>query len=379
MTSQEFSIESYLEELKPLVNVDCGTNTPAGVAKIADLMTEKYEAIGWQVSREDFGPEVGPGLLATNNPAAEQFDIMLVGHMDTVFPEGTVAEWSLTNDGEKAYGPGCADMKSGLLNAFLAAKSLPADVLGRLNIAVCMNPDEETGSTFSSEWIKDIALKSKCVLVAEAARADGSLVKARKGMAHYVVEFNGKAAHAGNDPEKGVSAITELAHWISTLNQETNFETGTTLNFGTVKGGTGSNVVPDYAMTDLDIRFWDNDAYAALEQKIADMVAKPSLEGISIKLDRKAYKPAFTPNEKSEQLMALIEETGKEIGLPITWQAVGGGSDANLTGSLGIPTVDGLGPIGGAMHSRKEFMVLDSIAKRLGLLRNVMINIAERG
>ena len=378
MIAKEFNLEAYLEALKPLVNIDCGTNTPAGVARIADMMTEKYENIGWQVTREDFGEQVGPGLLVTNKPGAEQFDIMLIGHMDTVFPEGTVAEWSLTHDDEKAYGPGCADMKSGLLNMFLAVSSLPEDVLDRLNIAVVMNPDEETGSTFSDEWLKAIAKKSKCVLVAEAARADGSLVKARKGMAHYVVEFNGKAAHAGNEPEKGVSAITELAHWISTLNQETNFETGTTLNFGTVKGGTGSNVVPDFASTDLDIRFWDNDAYAALEQKVADMVANPSLEGVSINLIRKAYKPAFTPNEDSEKLMALIEATGKDIDLPVTWQAVGGGSDANLTGSLGIPTVDGLGPIGGAMHSRNEFMVLGSIAKRLELLRNVIINIAEK-
>ena len=379
MTSKEFNTEAYLEELKQLVNVDCGTNTPEGVAKIAGIMTEKYESIGWKVTREDFGDEVGPGLMVTNKPEAEQFDIMLVGHMDTVFPAGTVAEWSMTTDEENVYGPGCADMKSGLLNIFKAVSSLPADVLDRLSIVVCMNPDEETGSTFSGDWIKKNAQNSKCVLVAEAARADGSLVKARKGMAHYVIEFSGKASHAGNEPEKGVSAITELAHWITTLNKETNFETGTTLNFGIVKGGTGSNVVPDFATTDLDIRFWNNDDYAALEQQIADMVAKPSLEGISINLIRKAYKPAFTPNEASEKLMGLIEEAGKAVDLPITWQAVGGGSDANLTGSLGVPTIDGLGPIGGAMHSRNEFMVIDSIAPRLELLRNVIISIAERG
>lgn len=106
MTSTEFKLESYLEQLKQLVNVDCGTNTPAGVAKIADLMTAKYENIGWQVTRKTFGEQVDPGLMATNKPEAEQFDIMLVGHMDTVFPEGTVADWSLTTDGEKAYVPG---------------------------------------------------------------------------------------------------------------------------------------------------------------------------------------------------------------------------------------------------------------------------------
>lgn len=381
MSKVEFDLEQYLSELKPLINVDCGTYTPEGVAKVADLMVEKYESIGWQVTRHVFAAKgdekVGPALVATNKPNAEEYDAMLIGHLDTVFPAGTVAEWSLSTDEEKAYGPGVADMKSGQLNMFKACASLPADVADRLAIVVVMNPDEEIGSTFSSELVKATAMKSKRVLVAEAARADGSLVKARKGMAHYTVEFNGKAAHAGNEPQNGVSAITELAHWITTLNKNTNFETGTTLNFGVVSGGTGSNVVPDFASTELDIRFWNNDDYAALEQQIADLVANPSLEGISINLIRKAYKPAFTPNEGGEKLMALIEKSGKDMGLDITWQAVGGGSDANLTGALGVPTVDGLGPIGGGMHSHSEFLVLNSIEERLNLLRNILINLAE--
>lgn len=377
MSDQHFNLDQYLEELKPLINVDCGTWTPAGVSKVADIMTEKYQGIGWQVTLHTFDEKVGPGLLATNKPEAEAYDIMLIGHLDTVFPEGTVAEWSLTHDGEKAYGPGVADMKSGQLNMFRAISQLPEDVTDRLSICVCMNPDEEIGSIYSGDWLKSIASKSRYVLVAEAARADGSLVKARKGMASYLVEFKGKAAHAGNEPEKGISAITELAHWITTLNRETNFDTGTTLNFGVVKGGSAGNVVPDYASTVLDIRFWDNDDYGRLEKKIQHMVATPSLQGVEIKLTCEAHKPAFTPNEGSEKLMTLIEKTGEDMGLNITWQAVGGGSDANLTGSLGVPTIDGLGPIGGAMHSRNEFLVLDSIEPRLTLLRNVLINLAE--
>ncbi|MFK0570203.1 M20 family metallopeptidase [Endozoicomonas sp.] len=377
MSDHNFTIEQYLEELKPLINVDCGTWTPAGVSQIADIMTEKYQSIGWQVSRQSFDEKVGPGLLATNKPEAEEYDIMLIGHMDTVFPEGTIAEWSMTTDGEQAYGPGVADMKSGLLNMFKAVSQLPEDVADRLSICVCMNPDEEIGSTYSGDWLKSIAMKSRYVLVAEAARADGSLVKARKGLAAYKIEFKGKAAHAGNEPEKGISSITELAHWITTLNRETNFETGTTLNFGVVEGGTVGNVVPDYASAVLDIRFWDNDDYTRVEQKIHQMQENPSLQGIEITLTREAHKPAFTPNEGSEKLMAVIEKSGQDMGLNITWQAVGGGSDANLTGSLGIPTVDGLGPIGGAMHSRNEFLVLNSIGPRLTLLKNVLINLSE--
>lgn len=377
MSQVTFDLDQYMEELKPMINIDCGTYTPEGVAKVADMLTEKYESIGWQVTRHVFDEKVGPALVVTNKPEAEEYDVMMIGHMDTVFPQGTVAKWSLTMDEEKAYGPGVADMKSGQLNMFKACASLPADVADRLSIVVVMNPDEEIGSTYSGDLVKATARKSKRVLVAEAARADGSLVKARKGMAHYTVEISGKAAHAGNEPQNGVSAITELAHWITTMNKETNFETGTTLNFGTVTGGTGSNVVPDFASTELDIRFWNNDDYADLEKKIADLVANPSLEGISINLLLKAHKPAFTPSAESEKLMALIEKSGKDIGIDITWQAVGGGSDANLTGALGVPTVDGLAPIGGGMHSRNEFLVLSSIEERLNLLRNILINLAE--
>ena len=378
MSQVSFDLDQYLSELKPLINTDCGTYTPAGVTKIADLMTEKYESIGWQVTRHPLNEKVGPALIATNKPEAEEYDVLMIGHLDTVFPEGTVAKWSLTTDGEKAYGPGVADMKSGQLNMFMASRALPADVSDRMSIAVLMNPDEEIGSVYSGDLVRSMAKKSRCVLVAEAARVDGSLVKARKGMAHYAVEISGKAAHAGNEPQNGVSAITELAHWITTLNKETNFETGTTLNFGTVTGGTGSNVVPDFASTDLDIRFWNNDDYAVLEKQIAEMVATPSLAGISINLIRKAYKPAFTPSEDGKKLMAVIEKSGQDMGLDITWQAVGGGSDANLTGALGVPTIDGLGPIGGGMHSHNEFLVLGSIEPRLNLLRNVLINLAEK-
>ena len=377
MSKVEFDLEQYLSELKTLINIDCGTYTPEGVTKVADLMTEKYEGIGWQVTCHILDEKVGPALIATNKPAAEQFDVMMIGHLDTVFPAGTVAEWSLTTDGEKAYGPGVADMKAGQLNLFRACASLPADVTDRLSMVVVMNPDEEVGSLFSGDLVKEIAMKSKCVLVGEAARADGSLVKARKGMARYTIEFNGKAAHAGNEPQNGISAISELAHWITTLNKETSFETGTTLNFGTITGGAGSNVVPEYAKTELDIRFWNNDDYTALEKQIAEMEARPFLEGIKINLVREAHKPAFTPGEGGKKLMALIEKSGQDIGLDITWQAVGGGSDANLTGALGIPTVDGLGPIGGSMHSRNEFMVLNSVEERLNLLRNILINLAE--
>ncbi len=240
-----FSLDTYLADLAPLINLDCGTRTPAGVARVADIMTEKYEAIGWQVTRHQFAAECGPCLEATNAPGADHYDVMLVGHMDTVFPEGTAAKRPLKIEGNQAFGPGVSDMKSGLLSTWYALKELDPAVLARLKVLVCCNCDEEIGSPYSKEWLVDKAKQSGCVLVAEAARPNGDLISARKGNAKYRITFHGKASHAGSALTEGVSAITELAHWVLAINEQVNLDTGTTMNVGVVQGGTGVNVVPD--------------------------------------------------------------------------------------------------------------------------------------
>ncbi|HIF9192458.1 TPA: M20 family metallopeptidase [Photobacterium damselae] len=372
-----FSLEQYLEELRPLINVDCGTLTKEGIEVIANQMAEKYQTLGWNVKRVACGA-AGTGLEVRNKPEADHIDVMLIGHMDTVFPVGTAAARPMTTDAEKAYGPGVSDMKSGLLNIVYAIRTLDPTVLEKLSICVCMNPDEEIGSLHSETWLKSVAASAKHVLVAEAARADGSLVKARKGMARYRLTFNGKAAHAGNEPEKGRSAITEMANWILAINQLTNFETGTTFNVGIVKGGAGANIVPDLAEAVVDVRFWDNEEYAQADSHIRALADTPFVDGVSITLDREAHKPSMVPSAQTEALMTLVEQSGQEEGINITWQAVGGGSDANLTAVLGIPTLDGLGPIGAGFHSADEYLVLDSIEPRIRLLQNVLGKIAKQ-
>ncbi|KLV03887.1 peptidase M20 [Photobacterium aquae] len=370
-----FSLEQYLDELRPLINVDCGTLTKEGIEVIANQMAEKYTDLGWNVKRVDCGI-AGTGLEVRNKPEAEEIDVMLIGHMDTVFPVGTAAARPMTVNNERAYGPGVSDMKSGLLNIVYALRSMDQETLDKLSICVCMNPDEEIGSLHSEAWLKSVAVNAKNVLVAEAARADGSLVKARKGMARYRLTFAGKAAHAGNEPQNGRSAITEMANWILAINNLTNFETGTTLNVGIVKGGAGANIVPDHAEAVVDVRFWDNDEYAEADAKIRAMTETPFVDGVSITVDREAHKPSMVPSEKTDALMALVEESGKELGIDITWQSVGGGSDANLTAVLGIPTLDGLGPIGAGFHSADEYLDLASIAPRIELLKKVLGKLA---
>ncbi|WP_087022657.1 M20 family metallopeptidase [Thaumasiovibrio subtropicus] len=371
-----FSLQDYLEELRPLIDVDCGTLTKEGLEVIAGRMAAKYEAMGgWDIKTVDCGI-AGPGLEIRNKPEAESIDVLLIGHMDTVFPVGTVAARPMTTDEENAYGPGVADMKSGLLNIVYAMRNLDKAVLDKMSICICMNPDEEIGSLHSQDWLIDVAKTAKHVLVAEAARADGSLVKARKGMARYKMTFNGKAAHAGNDPENGRSAITEMANWILAINEMTSFESGTTLNAGVVKGGAGANIVPDLAELVVDVRFWDNDEYADVHEKLTNMV--PFVDGVTTEIVREAHKPSMVPSEKTEVLMGLVEEAGKDVDIDITWQAVGGGSDANLTAVLGVPTLDGLGPAGAKMHGPDEYLVLNTIEPRIRLLMRVLEKIAEK-
>ncbi|MCD9464548.1 M20/M25/M40 family metallo-hydrolase [Photobacterium phosphoreum] len=372
-----FSLNNYLEELRPLINIDCGTLTVDGIDVVATLMAQKYLDLGWNVKRIDCGI-AGTGLEVRNKPQADHIDVMLIGHMDTVFPVGTAAARPMTHDDERAYGPGVSDMKSGLLSVVYALRDLDPTALDALSICVCMNPDEEIGSLHSETWLKSVAINAKHVLVAEAARADGSLVKARKGMARYRLSFHGKAAHAGNEPQNGRSAITEMAHWILAINAMTDFESGTTLNAGVVSGGAGANIVPDFAEVVVDVRFWDNDEYAAVDAQIRTLTETPFIDGVTITVEREAHKPSMVPSPQTEVLMAQVEAVGKELGIDITWQAVGGGSDANLTAVLGIPTLDGLGPIGAGFHSEDEWLDLASIEPRIRLLQQVLVKIAQQ-
>lgn len=362
----------YIEELKTLVNVDCGTQTLEGVARVADIIESLWQREGWHTEQVNLGDNVGPGVFVSNKPQAEQFDVLLVGHLDTVFPAGTVACRPMRQDATRLYGPGVSDMKSGLLNILWAMRGLDAADKERLAIAVAMNPDEETGSVWSHEWIGELAKRSRCVLVCEAARADGSLVKARKGMAGYHLTFSGVAAHAGNEPEKGRSAITALASSILAINALADLDKGTTLNVGVIHGGSAANVVAESAIAELDVRFWENDEYDRVHHALNALCEKGFFEGVTTSLTRVNHKPAMAASEATQALMKQVEAAGREEGIPITWQAVGGGSDANHTAALGIPTLDGLGPVGAGFHSPTEWLDIASIEPRIRLLRRVI-------
>lgn len=365
-------LQRYIEELRSLVNVDCGTQTPEGVARVAGIMASLWQREGWHTQQVDLGEKVGPGLFVTNQPEAERFDVLLVGHLDTVFPAGTAAERPMSEDETRLYGPGVSDMKSGLLNILWAMRGLEEEHKTRLAIAVAMNPDEETGSVYSHAWLGELAKRARCVLVCEAARADGSLVKARKGLAGYQLTFSGVAAHAGNDPQKGRSAINALANAIIAINGLTDWDRGTTLNVGVIQGGSAANVVADRATAELDVRFWDNDEYDRVHQTLEALCGQGFAPEVTTTLTRVNHKPAMVASDATQELMQTVEAAGREEGIAISWQAVGGGSDANHTAALGIPTLDGLGPIGAGFHSPAEWLDKASIEPRVRLLKRLI-------
>ncbi|HRV99824.1 MAG TPA: M20/M25/M40 family metallo-hydrolase, partial [Aminobacteriaceae bacterium] len=238
------NVEQYLKDLEYLVNIDSQSKDPEGVAKVAAFFEKAFGDIGWTVERVVFDPTAGPSLKITNGEPP--YDALLLGHLDTVFPKGTVAERPFSRDEKRAYGPGVNDMKSGLLFGLYAARALTAKG-SKGSFCIAYNSEEEIGSRRARPWIEQLAQESRTSVILEPARPNGNLMNARKGLGRIEVTFNGKAAHAGVEPEKGVSAVNEMAYWIIALHGLTDFEKGTTLNAGIVAGGTGANVVPEKA------------------------------------------------------------------------------------------------------------------------------------
>ncbi|OBT08498.1 peptidase M20 [Vibrio sp. UCD-FRSSP16_10] len=367
-----FNLDTYIEQLSNLVNIDCGSHNPQGVAKVADVLAPMFESIGFHVVRHNIHHDAGPCLEITNKPNAEHYDVMLCGHMDTVFPDGTVAKRPLTRDDEKIYGPGVTDMKSGILSAWYALQMLPQAQKEKLSIVIALNCDEEIGSRYSREWVETLARKSSKVLVCEASRANGNLIRSRKGNAKYELTFNGVASHAGSALQDGVSAIYEFSHWALAIKNLVNLETGTTMNVGTVKGGVAVNVVPDYTQAIVDLRFWNNEEAQVIHNTLLNMAENPFEAGASVEVKRLAFKPAMIPTDETEALITMVSAEADKLDLVYDWENAGGGSDGNFTANVGTPTLDGFGPSGAGLHSDKEYLLINTIEPRLVLLVNVL-------
>jgi len=369
----------FMAELEALVNIDCGSYTPAGVNLVAAAVATSLAELGAVVERIAHQPAKGErqlGEIVVGRLAGAGRRLLLIGHMDTVFEPGTVAQRPFRREGEHALGPGVSDMKGGLLAGLHALAALRA--LGeRPSVTFVANPDEEIGSPFSTPVISDLAPQHDVVLVLECARANGDIVSARKGIADYEVAITGRAAHAGVEPEKGRSAILAAAQQILSLQGLNGRWPSVTLNCGVIRGGTRPNVVAAACDYELDLRAATAAEFEAAAAEVHALVADPPFEGISATLTRAAYHPPMERTPAAGRLAMLAIRIAGEIGFELHEASTGGASDANTTAALGVPTLDGLGPVGGDDHSADEWLDLASVGPRITLLAGLILRVGE--
>jgi glutamate carboxypeptidase len=368
---------AFMDALEQMVNIDCGSYTPAGVNAVADLCEERFRAGGWEVERRRHVPSedeqhLGDLVIGTLEGAGGP-NVLLVGHMDTVFDEGTVAERPFRIEGSSAFGPGVSDMKGGLLMGFLAVdmvRDAGFDAFGEITY-VC-NPDEEIGSMFSGPVIRELAPKNQAALVLESARANGDIVSARKGITDYRITIHGRAAHAGVEPEKGRNALLEAAHKIIELQAMNGRWPGVTVNVGVARGGTRTNVVPATCELQVDLRSPQAETLDEAMAAIENLCAQPVVPDVSIEVSANGWHRPMEKKEGGARLAQTAVDVARELGFDLKDAATGGASDANTTSAAGTPTLDGLGPIGGNDHAPGEWIDLDSVAPRLALLAGVL-------
>lgn len=367
----------FLSDLETLVNVDCGTYTKRGVDFVGDWVNARGQAWDWDM---EYFPvrEFGNCHLARLRGNG-QGKFLMLGHLDTVYPEGVAAERPLRAEGNKLLGPGVCDMKGGLLAAMYAVRGLQlAGFDDFAELAIFFGCDEEIGSPTGQKFYLPFVKKADAVLVLECGRANGNIVSARKGSGVYTLRVKGHAAHAGVEPEKGANAILELAHQIIALHELNGIAPGVTVNAGIVGGGTRTNVVPDDAWVQVDVRAVNPEGARVANEAITRLVSQTHVARTQIEITGHFEYPPMPKTPATGIMAEWTIELARELGLEIQDQGTGGASDANNVAQYGIPVLDGLGPTGGLDHSPDEYIDRESIIPRTRLLAGLLETLATR-
>lgn len=375
--------DEYVGVLQQLVNIDSGSFSPEGVNRMADFCESRFDDMGWTVERIPHEPTENEGrlgdLVIGRSPKNDGPHVLIIGHTDTVFDDGTAADRPFSIEGDLAHGPGVSDMKSGLLSGFFALEALQALALPLGNVTYVCNPDEEIGSPFSGPHIKELAGSADVALVLESGRHDGSVVSQRKGVIDFTIDITGVAAHAGVEPERGRSALVEAAHLALALHELNGRWPGVTVNVGTLNSGTRSNVVAERAHLVVDVRSPDGETLDAAYSEIERLCASPVTPDVSIRAVGRRWHRPMEKSEASQRLVDAAREIAAEIGWDLVDSATGGASDACTTSAAGVPTLDGLGPVGGGDHSPLERINLTSVVPRATLLASLVALVSEHG
>ena len=355
-----------------MVSVDCGTLNKAGVDRVGNWVGERCAAWGWSVERIP-QPE-DADLWKARLQGQGDGRIVLLGHLDNVYPDGTVAARPMHFEGDKLLGPGVCDMKGGLLVGMYALRALQqAGFVDFEELTFFFNSDEEVSSPVSKPAYQAEVQKADAALVLEAARQNGNIVSARKGSGTYRLYVTGRSAHAGVEPEKGINAVVGLAPRILALQGLNGLAPGVTVNATMIGGGTASNSIPESAWVDLDVRAVDRESARLVHTALMDMAGQPSsLPGAQVRLEGAFHFPPMERTPAVAFLVELARESAAALGFQIGETATGGASDASNISELGVPALDGLGPVGGMDHSPGEYILPASIVPRTAMLAGLI-------
>jgi glutamate carboxypeptidase len=360
-----------LDTIETLVRLESPSTDKAAVDRCGAELASRLEAMGGRVTRLTRSSRGDP-ILAEFGCGSSQ--LLLLGHFDTVWPSGQLERMPLLMTEGRLHGPGIFDMKAGIAIGMLATRAaLEMDTPLSRRIVMLWTTDEEVGSETSRQAIEDEARRSEAVLVLEPSLPGGALKTARKGCGGYEVVVRGRAAHAGIEPQKGVSAVHELAHQILRINALQNLAQGLTVNVVKVAGGLRSNVIPDEARAVVDVRVVDRAQAAAVHAAFESLRPVDSRTTIECRggIDR-------PPLERSGSVLRLYEkarEIAGELGFELAEGATGGGSDGNFTAALGVPTLDGLGAVGDGAHALHEHVEVDSLPLRAALVAGLLASL----
>jgi len=364
-------------DLTTWLQCESPSHCPEGVAAMVDIVRAYAAGFGLRAEVTALGDDVGPMLLVSNRAAGdERPGVLILGHLDTVHPVGTVNDNPCRLEGDRLYGPGCYDMKAGIYLALTALGELSANATQlpatQLPVDFLMVPDEETGSHASRAAIEQYAARARYVLVTEPARAHGGrCVTARKGTGMVKLAVRGRPAHAGVAHEKGRSAIREMAHQVLALEAMTDYERGVTVSVGTISGGTVTNTVPEHCRAMVDFRVPD---MAAANELLARIKAlRPVCPDVELDIDVELNRPPMVKTDAQTALLARAQACAREAGFALTDAPMtGGGSDANFTAALGVPTLDGLGADGDGAHTLWEYVQVSTLPARLDFWRRLL-------
>lgn len=356
--------EAMLALLAEVVNIDSGSHDKAGVDAVGQRFVDFFEQHGLATSREP-NERLGDAIhVRLDDSRANERPIVLMGHRDTVFPKGEAGRRPFRIEAGRAYGPGVADMKGGLvINAFVLAAfkrfgGAPAPLAG------LVTSDEEIASPSSRPIIERVARGARCVFNSEPGRPSGNIVTGRKGGVFLRFEVFGKAAHSGGNFEKGISAIGELAHKVVALHSLTDRARGVTVNVGTVRGGQSVNTTAPYAEGQIDLRYIQPDDRANALAALQEIIHRPIVAGTTAKIEVLGEFLPLTQTAASEALFAVYREAARDAGFEVAGEFSGGCADSGFTAAVGCPTLCATGAVGGNAHTPEEYLEVSSLVPR---------------